>query len=54
MMFLPIRGRLLEALTEAKLANQRDVVKNEKRQNHDNRPYGLVGARMAEILYPPE
>src|SRR5688572_27854123 len=45
-------GGLLEAMTEAKLANQRDVVKNEKRQNYDNRPYGLAGARIAEILYP--
>ena len=43
---------LPDALTEAKLANQRDVVKNEKRQNYDNRPYGLVGAKIAEILYP--
>jgi zinc protease len=43
---------LPDALTEAKLANQRDVVKNEKRQNYDNRPYGLVGARIAEMLYP--
>jgi zinc protease len=47
-------GYLLEALTEKKLANQRDVVKNEKRQNYDNRPYGLVGARIAETMYPPE
>ncbi|MDQ3674601.1 MAG: insulinase family protein, partial [Gemmatimonadota bacterium] len=45
-------GGLLEALTETKLANQRDVVKNEKRQNYDNRPYGLAGARIAELLYP--
>ncbi|HEU4880330.1 MAG TPA: pitrilysin family protein, partial [Gemmatimonadaceae bacterium] len=43
---------LPDALTEPKLANQRDVVKNEKRQNYDNRPYGLVSARIAEILYP--
>ena len=43
---------LPDALNEAKLANQRDVVKNEKRQNYDNRPYGLVGAKIAEILYP--
>jgi zinc protease len=47
-------GGLLEALTEEKLANQRDVVKNEKRQNYDNRPYGLVGARIAELLYPSD
>jgi zinc protease len=45
-------GYLLEALTEAKLTNQRDVVKNEKRQNYDNRPYGLVGAKIAETMYP--
>jgi zinc protease len=45
-------GGLLDVLNEAKLANQRDVVKNEKRQNYDNRPYGLVGARINEILYP--
>ncbi|HEX2722054.1 MAG TPA: pitrilysin family protein [Gemmatimonadaceae bacterium] len=47
-------GGLLETLTQAKLANQRDVVKNEKRQNYDNRPYGLAGARIAEILYPED
>ncbi len=46
-------GYLLEAMTEKKLANQREVVKNEKRQNYDNRPYGLVGAQIAEIMYPP-
>jgi zinc protease len=45
-------GYLTEALTEAKLTNQRDVVKNEKRQNYDNRPYGLVGAKIAETMYP--
>ncbi len=45
-------GGLLDVLNEAKLANQRDVVKNEKRQNYDNRPYGLVGARINETLYP--
>ena len=47
-------GGLLEAMTEEKLANQRDVVKNEKRQNYDNRPYGLVGAKISETLYPPD
>ena len=46
-------GGLLEAMTETKLANQRDVVKNEKRQRYDNTPYGLASARIAEILYPP-
>ena len=45
-------GGLLDALTEDKLVNQRDVVKNEKRQNYDNQPYGLARARIAEIMYP--
>ncbi|HEX8650045.1 MAG TPA: pitrilysin family protein [Pyrinomonadaceae bacterium] len=47
-------GYLLDALSEEKLANQRDVVKNEKRQNYDNRPYGLVSAKMAETMYPKD
>ncbi len=47
-------GGLLDVLNEAKLANQRDVVKNEKRQNYDNRPYGLIGAKINETLYPKE
>src|SRR5581483_11341049 len=42
-------GFLLPALTEAKFANQRDVVLNERRQNYENRPYGLAGmALLAE------
>jgi zinc protease len=47
-------GGLLDVLNEAKLSNQRDVVKNEKRQNYDNRPYGLVGAKINETLYPAD
>src|ERR1044072_5217789 len=47
-------GGLLDVLNEAKLANQRDVVKNEKRQNYDKRPYGLVGAKINETLYPKD
>lgn len=47
-------GGLLDVLNEAKLANQRDVVMNEKRQNYDNRPYGLIGAKINETLYPPD
>jgi zinc protease len=43
---------LLDVLDDRKLANQREVVKNEKRQNYDNQPYGLVGARINETLYP--
>src|SRR5687767_14751926 len=47
-------GGLLEVLNETKLANQRDVVKNEKRQNYDNQPYGLIGAKINETLYPKD
>ena len=31
---------LLDALSQENLDNQREVVKNEKRQSYDNRPYG--------------
>jgi len=47
-------GFLLPALTEAKFANQRDVVLNERRQNYENRPYGLAPMAMLAALYPPE
>jgi zinc protease len=33
---------------------QRDVVKNERRQSYDNRPYGLAGQVMTELLYPAD
>jgi predicted Zn-dependent peptidase len=46
-------GFLLATLTKDKLDNQRDVVRNEKRQNYDNRPYGLVPKAIMENLYPP-
>ncbi|MEJ7699024.1 MAG: hypothetical protein WKF71_05170 [Pyrinomonadaceae bacterium] len=35
-------GGLLEAMTLEKLDNQRDVVKNERRQRYDNQPYGTA------------
>jgi zinc protease len=47
-------GYLLPALTEAKFANQRDVVLNERRQNYENRPYGLAGMAMLGALFPAE
>jgi zinc protease len=47
-------GFLLQALTQAKLDNQRDVVKNERRQNYENRPYGMTGIKLGELLYPPD
>lgn len=39
-------GGLLEALDQANLDNQRDVVKNERRQSYDNRPYGTAWERL--------
>jgi len=47
-------GHLLPALTEAKFVNQRDVVLNERRQNYENRPYGLAGVALSGALFPPD
>jgi zinc protease len=47
-------GFLLPALTEAKFHNQRDVVLNERRQNYENRPYGMAPMAILETLFPPE
>jgi zinc protease len=47
-------GYLLPALTEAKFSNQRDVVLNERRQNYENRPYGLAPMAMLAALFPAD
>lgn len=47
-------GYLLPALTKEKFENQRDVVLNERRQNYENRPYGLAGIAMAAALFAPD
>ena len=47
-------GYLLPALTDAKFENQRDVVLNERRQNYENRPYGLAGMAIVAELYPAD
>ncbi|MBK6314209.1 MAG: insulinase family protein [Blastocatellia bacterium] len=44
---------LLDALTEEKLNNQRDVVKNEKRQG-ENQPYGRAFSIIFEELFPAD
>jgi zinc protease len=46
-------GHLLPALTEAKFHNQRDVVLNERRQNYENRPYGMAPMAILQTLFPP-
>jgi zinc protease len=45
-------GFLLEKLDQAKLGNQRDVVRNERRQSIENAPYGLVEEELYHQLYP--
>jgi zinc protease len=47
-------GFLLPTLTQAKLDNQRDVVRNERRQNFEMRPYGLVMEKLLAALWNPE
>ncbi len=47
-------GFLLPAMTQEKLDNQREVVKNERRQTVDNAPYGQAGERLLEALYPSD
>jgi predicted Zn-dependent peptidase len=45
-------GTLTQTLTKEKLDNQRDVVKNERRQSYDNQPYGTWGEKTGELLFP--
>jgi zinc protease len=47
-------GHLLPALTDAKFSNQRDVVLNERRQNYENRPYGLAPMALLASLFPAD
>jgi zinc protease len=47
-------GYLLPALTDLKFTNQRDVVLNERRQNYENRPYGLAGLALSAALFAPD
>ncbi|MDP9244395.1 MAG: insulinase family protein [Chloroflexota bacterium] len=43
---------LLPAMTQEKLDNQREVVKNERRWSVDNQPYGDWDERMQALVYP--
>jgi len=45
-------GNLLPAMTQEKLDNQRDVVKNERRQRVDNQPYGTAFEKIGAIMFP--
>ena len=43
---------LLDALSQENLDNQREVVKNEKRQSYDNRPYGSFYEKLMAAVFP--
>ena len=45
---------LLDALDQENLDNQIEVVKNEKRQSYDNRPYGSFYEKLMAAVFPPE
>ena len=47
-------GYLLGTLDREKLANQRDVVRNERRQSVENSPYGLVEEGLYHQLFPKD
>src|SRR5947209_20510894 len=45
-------GYLLDTMTPKTVDAQRDVVKNERRQSYENRPYGMADITLDEMLYP--
>ena len=47
-------GHLLDALTQENLDNQRDVVKEEKRQRYDNVPFGNALIDVYATVFPSE
>lgn len=47
-------GYLLDAMSPGKVDGQRDVVKNERRQSYENRPYGMASIVLDENLFPPD
>ena len=46
-------GFLLDALDQKRFDIQRDVVKNERRQSYENRPYGMAPMMLQPALFPP-
>jgi len=45
-------GFFKPGITSEKLENQREVVKNERRQSYENRPYGLAFESVLDLAYP--
>jgi len=47
-------GYLLDDLTGESFKNQQDVVRNERRQSYENRPFGIVEEAVTHLMYPKE
>ncbi len=47
-------GYLLDVVSPEQIDGQRDVVKNERRQSYENRPYGMAWPTMSEMLFPDD
>ena len=47
-------GYLLPAVTAERFETQRDVVLNERRQNYENRPYGMALMAITSAMFPPD
>ena len=45
-------GYLLDTMSPERVNGQRDVVKNERRQSFENRPYGMAELELHAMLYP--
>src|SRR5687768_11070355 len=45
-------GYLLETMSPERVDGQRDVVKNERRQSYENRPYGMASLELDKMLWP--
>jgi zinc protease len=47
-------GFLVQSMSKEKVNGQRDVVKNERRQSYENRPYGMSSIILDENVFPPD
>lgn len=47
-------GYLLDVLDQKSLANQQDVVRNERRESVENEPYGIVEEALNHALFPQD
>ena len=45
-------GYLLDTMSPERVNGQRDVVKNERRQSYENRPYGMASLALDRMLWP--